>query len=256
MNLDDSAIAQYHDQGFCITDQLLDAGECEEIVDAFNQIQDRLMLGSDEDGALRYQPMLFDRSETLTGYIVDPRILEIMAELIGPNVRMYWEQLVAKPPQARTELPWHQDDGYAPTDPPGYVTCWLALDDADTSNGCIWVIPESHRDGIYPHRMDGPNFRNGIDGFAGDTRGIPVPIRKGQALLFNSLLFHRSGPNTSDTNRRAWIIQYCDAAARHGNSLEELDDRTWVIQAGKFLTKPYSERPMDVGKVFANWTPV
>ena len=56
-----------------------------------------------------------------------PRIVAMMLQLIGPDVRMYWEQMVMKPAGAKTELPWHQDDGYAPTDPPGYVTAWLAL---------------------------------------------------------------------------------------------------------------------------------
>ena len=56
--------------------------------------------------------------------------------------------------------------------------------------------------------------------------------------------------------RRGWIIQYCDAAARHGTTGEALDDRVWVMRDGARLDEPYSERPIDVGRVFANWAPV
>lgn len=255
MKLNREQIEQYERDGWCTTGPLLGADECDRIAVAFETLREQtVMLGAPEEGPLGYQPLLYAKSPLLTRAIADPRLVEIAVQLVGPDVRMSWEQLVAKPPRARTELPWHQDDGYAPTDPPGYLTCWLALDDADEENGCIWVIPGSHRHGIFRHRRAGPYFRSGIEAYGHEEDAVPALVRKGEALLFSSLTLHRSGPNRSDRGRRAWIVQYCSAAARHGNTGEALDDRVWVARAGKPIAEPYSERPIEVGRVFANWT--
>lgn len=257
MVLDEGRIERFEREGWCTTDPLFSAEECERIAAEFEALsRQTLRLGEEREGPLAYQPMLHALSEHLTGAIADARLLEIVARLVGPNARMYWEQLVAKPPRARTELPWHQDDGYAPTDPPGYLTCWMALDDADLENGCMWVIPGSHRRGILRHRRAGPYFRSGLEAYDGETGAVAAPVPRGAVLLFSSLTLHHSGPNLSDRPRRAWIVQYCDAAARHGNTGEALDDRPWVLRDGRPVERPFSERPIDVGRVFANWTPL
>jgi ectoine hydroxylase-related dioxygenase (phytanoyl-CoA dioxygenase family) len=256
MRLSDAQLAQYRTDGWCTTGPVLTPPECDAIAAEYDRLQLTIRLGTEADGPVVYQPMLFAASALLTRTIVDPRLVEIMLQLIGPNVRMYWEQMVAKPAGARTELPWHQDDGYAPTDPPGYATAWLALDRTDESNGCIWVLPRSHTGGIYRHRMAGAHFRSGIEEYAGPRAGVPVPLAKGAILLFSSLTLHRSGPNVSGRPRRGWIIQYCDAACRHGNTGERLDDRVWVAREGVSVERPWAERPIDVGRVFASWTPV
>ncbi len=91
------------------------------------------------------------------------------------------------------------------------MTCWLALDDADESNGCLWVVPGSHRSGTMGHHGDGDSpFRVGYDG---DEPGVAAPVPKGGVLVISSLLLHRSGPNTTGRLRRAWVIQFCPAQA-------------------------------------------
>jgi len=254
--LTEAELAQYRDEGWCTVGQLFSPEECDAILAEFEGQRQLITLGEPEEGPLAYQPMLYTQSAVLSRTLADPRIVEMMIQLIGPNVRMFWEQLVAKPPQARTELPFHQDDGYAPTQPPGYATCWLALDAATEENGCMHVIPGSHRLGILKHRMADANFRTGMDTYTDGVKPVVAPIRRGCALIFNSLTLHHSGPNLTDTQRRAWILQYCDAAARHGNTGEALDDRVWVARAGEIVADPWSERPIDVADVFANWTPV
>jgi ectoine hydroxylase-related dioxygenase (phytanoyl-CoA dioxygenase family) len=168
------------------------------------------------------------------------------------SARLYWEQAVAKPPQARTELPWHQDNGYTPLVPEEYVTCWLALDDAVEENGCLWVIPGSHRAGTRTHVNGGSGpFRVGHDGPAAD--GVPVPVARGSVLVFSSLLMHRSGPNTTDRPRRSWIIQFCSADARSALSGRPLDDRLLLANDGQWLDEPVREREFDLVGVLANY---
>jgi ectoine hydroxylase-related dioxygenase (phytanoyl-CoA dioxygenase family) len=198
-----------------------------------------------------YRPMMHLADPFLQDVCADPRWAGIVLPLLGPDARLYWEQSVAKPPEARTELPWHQDNGYTPLDPEQYLTCWLALDDADVDNGCIWVIPRSHLHGTQPH-VDGGSgpFRVG---HRGDEEGIAVPVQRGDVLCFSSLIMHRSGPNTSGRNRRSWIIQYCQADSRSALSGKPLDDRLRVATDGAWLPEPVRDRDFDLLAVLANY---
>ena len=63
-----------------------------------------------------------------------------MHDLIGPDVRLYWDQAVYKKPGTE-EFRWHQDNGYTFIEPQQYLTCWVALTDTDEKNGCPWVVP-------------------------------------------------------------------------------------------------------------------
>ena len=211
-----------------------------------------LPLGDAGHGPLSYRPMMHLASEALAAAATDRRWAPIVLGLLGTDdARLYWEQAVAKPPQARTELPWHQDNGYTPLEPEEYLTCWLALDDADETNGCLWLIPGSHRQGTVAHHNGAGPFRVGHDGPASD--GVAVPVARGSVLAFSSLLLHRSGPNTTDRHRRAWILQYCGAAARSALSGRLLDDRLLIADEGAWLDTPVREREIDLLSMLASY---
>jgi hypothetical protein len=72
-------------------------------------------------------------------------------------------------------------------------------------------------------------------------------------LCFSSLVMHRSGPNTSGRQRRAWILQYCPAHARSKLSGRLLDDRLNVAAEGDWLEQPYRDRDFDLAAVLANY---
>jgi phytanoyl-CoA hydroxylase len=226
------------------------AAECDEILGDVERAAFDIALGERHDGPLSYRPMMHLTSPALQAVACDRRWAAIVLPLLGPDVRLYWEQAVAKPPQARTELPWHQDNGYTPTIPEEYVTCWLALDDADEDNGCIWVRPGSHLGGTAPHHDGSGPFRVGYDG---DDPGVAVPIRRGSVLVFSSLVMHRSGPNVTDRPRRAWILQYCVADARSALSGKPLDDRLLVARDGEWLDEPVRERELNLLSMLANY---
>jgi ectoine hydroxylase-related dioxygenase (phytanoyl-CoA dioxygenase family) len=86
-----------------------------------------------------------------------------------------------------------------------------------------------------------------------DSDGVPVPVRRGSVLVFSSLLMHRSGPNTTDRPRRAWIIQYCGAAACSALSGKVLDDRLLCARDGQWLDEAVREREFDLVAVLANY---
>ena len=243
---------RFRSDGYFVADDVFSDDECDEITAHVEQAAFELALGDASDGPLSYRPMMHLASPELTAVATDPRWAPIVLPLLGTgDARLYWEQAVAKPPQARTELPWHQDNGYTPLVPEEYVTCWLALDDAELENGCLWVIPGSHRGGTVRHHNGAGPFRVGHDG--PDADGVPVPVRRGSVLVFSSLLMHRSGPNTTDRPRRAWIIQYCSAAARSKLSGTLLDDRLLCASDGRWFDEPVREREFDLVAVLANY---
>jgi ectoine hydroxylase-related dioxygenase (phytanoyl-CoA dioxygenase family) len=249
----DRELDRFRTEGFFTVADVFTGGECDEILGHIEQAAFELALGDQADGPLSYRPMMHLTSPELTAVATDAHLGPIVLPLIGTgDARLYWEQAVAKPPQARTELPWHQDNGYTPLVPEEYVTCWLALDDADVDNGCLWVIPGSHQSGTHDHHDGGSGpFRVGHDGPAED--GIAVPVRRGSVLVFSSLLMHRSGPNTTDRSRRAWIIQFCPAHARSALSNKLLDDRLLLADEGRWLPEPVRQREFDLMAVLANY---
>jgi hypothetical protein len=243
---------EFRSQGYVVVSDLFDAAECEQIAGHIEAAAFELDLGDPAEGPLSYRPMMHLASPPLTAVATDPRWAPIVLPLLGTgDARLYWEQAVVKPPQARTELPWHQDNGYTPLIPEEYLTCWLALDDAEVANGCLWVIPGSHRHGTVRHHGGAGPFRVGHDG--PDADGVPVPVARGSVLVFSSLLMHRSGPNTTDRGRRAWIIQYCGRRARSALSNKLLDDRLLCAREGSWLDEPVRERDFDLLAVLANY---
>ena len=73
-------------------------------------------------------------------------------DLVGPDVRLYWDQSVYKQPDGAEPVLWHQDNGYTYVEPQAYLTCWIAITDATPENGCVSVMPGVHRDGTLAHR--------------------------------------------------------------------------------------------------------
>ena len=244
-------LTDFRDVGYFLARDVFSPAECDEALEHIEQAAFELALGDQADGPLSYRPMMHLTSPALTAVATDERWAPIVLPLLGTgDARLYWEQAVSKPPQARTELPWHQDNGYTPLVPEEYVTCWLALDDADLDNGCIWVIPGSHHQGTLPHHAGSGPFRVGHDG---DDDGVAVPVSRGDVLVFSSLIMHRSGPNTTDRHRRAWIIQYCSRGARSALSGKLLDDRLLTAADGAWLDEPVREREFDLVAVLSNY---
>jgi ectoine hydroxylase-related dioxygenase (phytanoyl-CoA dioxygenase family) len=103
---------------------------------------------------------------------------------------------------------WHQDSGYVGTPHTPYVTVWVTLDDVTVENGTVYILPYSKAGTreLVKHAED-PELRDKI-GYTGDEEGIPVEIPAGSLAVFSSLVFHRSGANTTPRMRRIYLPQY------------------------------------------------
>ena len=99
------------------------------------------------------------------------------------------------------------------SEPATNVTIWFALDDVDERNGCVWVQPGSHRHGLLDHKTRSADSWHLTVPVEGD--GIPARLKAGEAVAFTGLTLHRSKLNHTDRPRRAFFIEYADAAAKY-----------------------------------------
>jgi ectoine hydroxylase-related dioxygenase (phytanoyl-CoA dioxygenase family) len=192
--------AQYDDAGYVHVRGLLDAAT----VTALRHEALRF----DGGRGLGVQVQLVHRSAPIRDFVTRGPQIAYATALLGPDVCFTHQQFVVKHPDAkpkRTDVPWHQDNGYGQLEPPLDLTVWIALDDCTTENGCLWVLPGSHRRGLLPHDAQGA-----LRAVAVDEPGVPVPMAAGDALLFGSLLLHRSLPNTTPATRVGLYLRYCD----------------------------------------------
>jgi len=136
-----------------------------------------------------------------------PSLMSIVERLLGSKTRMIQDMALMKPPHVGREKPWHQDNAYFMHEPVEAVMgTWTALDEATPENGCMHVIPGTHREGPRPHYHDRdcqlPDDEIDVD------RDVVVPLRPGGVLFFSSLLHHGTPPNTSASRRRALQFHY------------------------------------------------
>jgi len=158
---------------------------------------------SDAD-AITFTTHIARQHPTLRAFATHPAIVDICHDLVGDDVRLYWDQSVYKKTQKPQEFPWHQDNGYTFIEPQQYLTLWLPLVDVDEENGCPWIAPGLHRLGTLDHWVTEIGLKC-LDEFPG---AVAVPARAGDAIVFSSLTPHRTGPNLTGAVRKAYILQY------------------------------------------------
>ena len=171
--------------------------------------------------AITFTLHLVRKSAALKAFSAHPAIRDICHDLIGPAVRLYWDQAVYKKTEKAQEFPWHQDNGYSFVEPQQYLTLWIPLMDVDETNGCPWIAPGLHRLGTLEHRPT----EIGLVCLERAPGAVPAPAKMGDVVVFSSLAPHRTGPNTSDAVRKAYILQYAPDGA-----VMRLADATLVPQ--------------------------
>jgi len=153
-------------------------------------------------------------------WALDPRFTEPMQDFVGdPHPSLFTEKLNLKRPAHGGVNPLHQDYPYwldTAQAPERVATAMLFLDDADEGNGCLQVVPGSHKSGRWRNRTDSDEFgANEIDiGAYPDVTPQPLPLAAGSVVMFGSYLVHCSAPNRSARERRALLYSYQPAGHR------------------------------------------
>ncbi len=155
-------------------------------------------------------------SELVRKYYFDGPLVDIAEQLIGPNVKGASSQLTFKMRGNTKPFGWHQDNGYGELDPYNTLTTLTALDDADEENGCLWILPESHKQKqiAVKHTVEEKASDKSIDIEVDESLAIPVPMKAGELIIFHCWTLHKSEGNRSkDRDRRILFLRYADADA-------------------------------------------
>jgi ectoine hydroxylase-related dioxygenase (phytanoyl-CoA dioxygenase family) len=217
MSLTEEHVRQYRDDGFFVLEEVLPAddldalrGECQRFIDERDREMDRLgvdTLDLDHRGS-RYFVHAYGKSRPVERFLSSGLMVEIAQAALGDTVYLFNEQYVVKAAERGMKFGWHQDSGFIEYEHPPYLTCWIALDEVTEANGTVYLLPYSRagtRD-VVEHVRD--DETNDLVGYFGDDPGDPVIVPAGSIACFSSTLFHRSGPNTTDSVRRVYLAQY------------------------------------------------
>ena len=209
--------ASWNDSGFFLLEQAFDPAPLLTAIDPFEE-RTTAWLRKQEGGrvaisdaeAITFTVHLVKRSDTLRDFVKGPLFQGLAHDLVGSDVRLYWDQAVYKKPEPVREFPWHQDNGYTYIEPQQYLTCWCALTDATVGNGCPVVVPGLHRMGTLKHWMTPYGWQCVDD----PTETVAVPAPAGSIVVFSSLTPHKTGANTTGATRKAYIVQFAPDGAR------------------------------------------
>ena len=212
---------RYNAEGWFILEDAIPPDVLERVIAEIDPFEEKTeaFLATQEDGRLfiarageiTFTTHLVMQSDYLKEFVRSTLFQEIVGDVLGPDVRLYWDQAVYKKPGTADIFPWHQDNGYTYIEPQQYLTCWVALTDATPENGCPWVAPGLHTEGTLAHEPTELGFRCLPD----DTEGSVAPVRAGSIVVFSSLTPHRTGPNQSDDIRKSYIVQFAPDGAEY-----------------------------------------
>lgn len=219
-------IEAFHRDGWCVAERLFDLAEIDEVEAFFEDYKTR---GSRVyDGGSSFEEIdpkqrqlramhPHRHSERALAWALNRRVLDALAALLGRPALLAQTMYYFKPPGAKGQG-MHQDNFYLQAAPATCIAAWTAIDAATLDNGCLWVVPGSHRHDIHcPKEVPGEAWNNygdsHINPFPRDARPVPVEVPRGATMFFGGQLIHGSGPNrTSATSRRTFIGHYVDAA--------------------------------------------
>lgn len=141
--------------------------------------------------------------------MMSPRLLDPIEDILGPNIQVHHAKLIVKPPSKGAPFPMHQDYPYFPHANHTMIACSVHMDDSSEENGCLRVVPGSHKLGPLPTQPDGDYLSP--DEYPVEE-ALALPARAGDVLVFSYLTIHGSGHNLSDRPRRNVLFQLRDPA--------------------------------------------
>jgi ectoine hydroxylase-related dioxygenase (phytanoyl-CoA dioxygenase family) len=162
-------------------------------------------------------------------------ILDPISDLIGPAIRFQGNKLNMKSADFGSPVEWHQDFAFYPHTNDDLLAVGVAFDDCTLENGCLMVIPGSHRGPIFDHHQDGrfagamDPHRDGVD----LSRAVPVLVPAGGISIHHTRLLHGSAPNRSSQPRRLLLYQYAAVDACPLSGVGDFDAYNAKIVRGK-----------------------
>jgi phytanoyl-CoA hydroxylase len=239
-SLSDELIKQYDEVGYIVLDDLLDERDMKEVIESMSRKVDEIADELFSDGIIddRHEDSPFDTRlaeifdgltdkdflrfgrgwrDRLPGYydlMSNHKILDSVESLIGPEIfsNPVYNTRPKVPGVAAGAVPWHQDKSYWPdADAIPVLTCWVPMVDTDEENGCLHIWPGTHRMRVLSYHAEtrtGTAYTEVDDKHLVNVKIVPLPVRKGSAIIFNDRILHMSTPNRSEGVRWSVDLRY------------------------------------------------
>ena len=207
--LTQDAVTQFHEQGYLLVNEPVFAPER---FASLSGIFEEHLAGKGNLRADQLDTPHF-ADPRLLDYLIDDSVLDTVEQLIGPDIGLWSSHFISKEPKIGRATPWHSDAGYwkGRFDVfTGIITVWLAIDRSDEGNGCMRVIPGTHRtpDGEYVPVDGGANtFDTEIAG-VDEQKAVYFELDPNECSLHDSRLIHGAKANTSDRRRTGYTMRY------------------------------------------------
>lgn len=214
LDLNDPAVRQFHEQGYVLFPDVLDADLIAEASSHVDWLQKK-------NPGLRPENLghtLMTKDAFWVRLISDDRLLDIAEKFIGPNIALFASHYISKPPYDGQPVLWHQDGSYWPLDPMEVVTLWLAVDDSLPENGCMRVIPGTQNETlqVMKPRTDVANvLSSGMDEETVDeSKAVDCVLKAGGVSVHHPNIIHGSNANHSPRRRCGLTIRYIPTSTR------------------------------------------
>jgi len=212
----------FREQGYLVFENALSPTELADLRSACQTLLDEPLDDGGHSGrhkiglgaARRFLAHRHEDFPAVAHFLLSEKIGAITQTCLGTPGMLFNEQFVVKGAGKGASFAWHQDGAYVGFDHKAYLTVWIALDDTTEANGCVFLLPRNldAHPGLDPHEWQDDS--NELNGYFGTDSGIPMTCKAGTIVAFSSLTLHRSGPNVTDTPRRAYVCQYSPEAIR------------------------------------------
>ena len=199
-------MAEYHDKGYVVPDFRLPEAQLQEIRDRHTALLQRHPEFRDNASALLSHDLGF------LNYARDPAILDMVEQVIGPDICLWNMSFFAKPALNGKKTPWHQDGQYWPIRPLATCTVWIAIDAATEENGCLRYIPGSHKTNrLMAHEQkDDPSYTLNQElqpDEYDESQAEDLILKAGQMALHDVYIVHGSEQNRSPQPRRGMTMR-------------------------------------------------
>ena len=240
MRLSGSEVSFFHENGYLLLENVLDENDLATVIEEYTGIIGERAERLDKEGKLTstYSDKPFTerllhlateapevtadldimraRGEATFNFLKNPKILDLAESFVGSeivcNPIQHIRPVLPKRESQRLPTPWHQDAGvcWPDTDPYFMLTIWIPIVDATLENGCLQVLPGSHKMGLFTHVWNEAGLVVPPELQPQGLTPEVLPIRAGGVILFHNYTLHSAQPNESDTVRWSFDLRYHD----------------------------------------------
>lgn len=209
MPLDQQQIDFFNANGYLSYDRIIEGNELEMLRAEYDRLFREFNgtnLSDNKSGQRMLQIMgVQTRSILFNKLVYDARILDVVADLMGPSIQLFHDQALFKPAHTGGPVLWHQDNAYWQCRPASLVSCWMTLDDVTKENGAMQVIPGSHLKPVW-HAPDKDALLVDSSGQFDASQAVTVNLPAGGCMFHHCQTLHYTQPNTTPNQRRAYAI--------------------------------------------------